>query len=422
MATTSEVRPAQPDVYRFLRQALFRLRWITIAALLLITLAQTDTTGVGLPGWALVALFAAYNLLVTLIQMRVGRLSFAWVALLDVPVAGLLYALAAEAGGPLFVLFVLAVDMAAASLTLRHTLFYTSGVVLLAAVIDSALPLWLGTPMDVRRLGARLVMLALAGAGMAIIARRLILEHEAARSIRDEAAQLEALERLRAQFVSNVSHELRTPLTAARSGVGMVQTSASDRLHPEEVELLGNARRNMERLGLSIDDLLAHNQLASGTLRLDPDFLDLRTVLTRGIAAVHSLVQEKGQTLEVDLPEPLPVEGDAGRLGHMVVNLLANAHQHTPTGSHIMVSGRVTDAEVLLAVRDTGPGIPAAERERIFQRFHRLTSTAGGSGLGLAIAKAIVELHEGRIWVESGAGGGATFWVAVPRSKRAGAL
>ncbi len=200
----------------------------------------------------------------------------------------------------------------------------------------------------------------------------------------------------------------------------MVQTSASDRLHPAEAELLDNARRNMERLGLSIDDLLAHNQLASGTLRLDRDVLDARTVLNRAIAAVHSLVQEKGQTLEVDLPESLPVEADAGRFGQMVVNLLANAHQHTPAGSRIMVSGRVSDAEVLLAVRDTGPGIPVAERERIFQRFHRLTSTTGGSGLGLAIAKAIVELHEGRIWVESGAGGGATFWVAIPRAKRAG--
>ena len=420
MGRTSEIPSAPLDVHRFLRQALFRLRWVTIAALLLITLAQTDTTGVGLPGWALVMLFVAYNLLVTLLQMRVRWLSFAWVALLDVPVAGLLYALAAEAGGPLFVLFVLAVDMAAASLTLRHTLFYTGGVILLAAIIDSALPLWLGTPMDVRRLGARLVTLALAGAGMAIIARRLILEHKAARANHDEAERLEELDQLRNAFIATVSHDLRTPLTAARAGLGLLETSAAERLLPDERELLDAARRNTERLILQIDDLLALNQLESGTLRLDQKPFDLRSVVMSAVAAVHPLIQEKGQVLELDLPTSLLYNGDARRLEQVMVNLLANAHLHTPAATRITVAGQVTDHHILLSVHDDGPGIPVGDQSAIFQRFYRGVAAVEGSGLGLAIVRGIIERHAGRIWVESQPGKGAAFCITLPHTANGG--
>ena len=98
------------------------------------------------------------------------------------------------------------------------------------------------------------------------------------------------------------------------------------------------------------------------------------------------------------------------------MNLLANAHHHTPTGTRITVSARAEDGEILLSVRDTGPGIPPDELESIFERFHRLTSADGSSGLGLAIALSLVQLHHGRIWAESGPGAGATFCVALPRA------
>ncbi len=97
-----------------------------------------------------------------------------------------------------------------------------------------------------------------------------------------------------------------------------------------------------------------------------------------------------------------------------MVNLLANAHGHTPRGTRIAITGRIMDAQILLAVQDHGPGISVAEQARIFQRFYRGTTTAEGSGLGLAIAQGFVELHAGRIWVESQLGKGTTFYVALP--------
>ena len=410
------------DVYRFLRRALFRLKWATIAVLFLITVMQPSVSTLGLPTWWLLVLFAAYNLLVELPLRRLPEArALTLAALLDLPMVGLLYFLAAEPGGPLFVLFFLAVDSASASLTLRGTLLYTTAVAVTATAIDLALSMWIMTGGDLRMLVARLVMLALVGIGMALVTRRLVMEQAAARAVQNTAVHLEELDRLRSHFVSNVSHELRTPLTAARAGLGLLEASVIDRLRGEEAELLDNARRNIERLNVLIDDLLAHNQLESGTLSLVPETLDLRAVVMAAVSAVRSLIQEKQQILELELPQPLPLSGDPGRLEQMVVNLLSNAHRHTPPGSHIVIVGRGVDDEVRLTVSDDGPGIPAAELEGIFQRFHHLTSADSSSGLGLAIARAIVELHGGRVWAESGIVAGVAFCVALPGTPAAGA-
>lgn len=177
-----------------------------------------------------------------------------------------------------------------------------------------------------------------------------------------------------------------------------------------------NARRNVERLGLLIDDLLTLNQLQAGVLQLDCEPLDLRTIVTDMLSSVFPLLRMKDQVLDVDLPEPLLVAVDARRMEQVIVNLLANANQHTPPGTGIAIASRVDEHTIQLSVSDTGPGIPAAELAAIFERFHRLPSGDKGSGLGLAIAKAIVELHGGRIWVESQPGVGTRFFITLPRA------
>jgi signal transduction histidine kinase len=280
---------------------------------------------------------------------------------------------------------------------------------------------WLPTPERARNRATQLLLLGLAGVGMAILSRRLAQEQEAARAMRAEAARLAEGQRLRADFISTVSHDLQTPFTAVRAGLGLVRTSLSDRLRPDEAHLLSNVGRNIDRLGILINDLLAFNQFEAGALHLDQEWLDLRAVVTNGIAAVYPLIREKAQTLEVDLPEPLPCRGDPQRLEQVVVNLFDNAHRYTPSGTRIAVAGRRTEDEVRLMVSDAGPGIPPEEQEAIFERFHRVATAEGGSGLGLAIARAIVEIHGGRIWAESQPGAGATFYVALPGPQKGGA-
>lgn len=425
MATRAgAAQPAQPELYAFLLRALSLLRWVTLLALLVIAVAQPTEGWGGVPVWGLVLVFAGYNLVVEVLRLRLSARRFLmWMSILDLPLAAILYFVAGEAGGLLFVLFFLAIDSAAASMTLRGTLLYMTAVT--ATAITAELLIRFGTPTapDIRMAGARLVMLVLVGALVALLTRRLNMESETARTVRDEAERLETLDRLRGDFLAGVSHDLRTPLTAARAALRLIEVSAGDRLRPDEHALLENGRRNVERLDLLIGDLLALNQLESGTLRLVREPVDLRDVARAALAGVRPLFDERGQTLATDLPEPLPLWGDGRRLEQVLVNLLENVYRHTPTGTHVVLSGRLTANEVRLAVWDNGPGIPAVAREAIFTRFYRLTpatvAAGGGSGLGLAIAKGIIDLHGGRIWADSADsadGGGTVFHIALPRS------
>jgi len=240
---------------------------------------------------------------------------------------------------------------------------------------------------------------------------RLRAEHagaEAARRIAEDALGA------RDRFLATVSHELQTPLTAVGAGLGLLDMTASERLRPPERALLDNARRNTESLRGQISDLLAFGKGVADTLTLQCGLVDLRDVVGDALAGVHALVTAKGQTLDVDLPVSLPVRGDARRLAQALLNLLSNAHRHTPPGATIRVVGRVAGDDVALTVDDDGPGIPVAELDHIFARFYR-SGSAGGAGLGLSIARDIVELHGGRLWAEGARGQGATFHMRLRR-------
>jgi signal transduction histidine kinase len=248
---------------------------------------------------------------------------------------------------------------------------------------------------------------------MAVMIERIHLQQA-----RAEAAQRAERDRLRADFLATLSHDLQTPLTALRAGLGLLATSVRDRLQPDERALLEGSRHNVERLRIRIDNLLTAHEVEAGTLELEPVALDLRTAIERAVTVVQPLLQEKGQLLEVHLPEPLPIVGDLQRLEAVLLDLLANAHRHTPKGTRVMVSGQAATSEVRVTVRDTGPGIPAAQLEAVFAPFHR--RAGGGTGLGLANVRAIVALHGGRVWAESGPGQGAAFHVVLPRHDREG--
>jgi len=404
----------KPELDRFLDETISRLRWVTIAALLLISLVQPSAGGADLRDWVLVLLFAGYNLVADLIrrQSRV-RGAFAWIAVLDLPAVALVYFASDQPGGPLFGLLVLAAAQTAAYMTLTGSLLYTGALGLVVAVVEPTFPGWNSTATDWREMSARILILAVVGVGMGAMTRRLATEQEAGRVVLNEADRLGEIDRLRADFVASVSHELRTPLTATRAGLGLLEGSAGDRLAGDEQELLANVRRNIERLDVLIANLLTANQLDAGMLHIERAPIDLRAVVADATAAIHPLLQTKGQLLELALGEPLTVRGDPGRLEQVVLNVIANAHRHTPGGTRIVVSGQRADDQILLSVHDDGPGIPPTELEKIFGRFYHLDGD-GASGLGLAVARGIVELHGGTMWAESQPGKGAAFHVALP--------
>jgi signal transduction histidine kinase len=413
----ARVRPA--PFQRALNERLAVLRWSVIAVIFGIVVIWPFAGRTQFPMWTVVLLFACYNLVVDLFKRQVPWLaSYAHVAMLDLLFAAAAYFFGSDPGGPLFVLFFVGVITAGVSLPPRRSILYTAFTIIVISVIAPTLPEWSVRSKDLPHLGSRLAILALVGWGTTLLVQELFREQRLSDSARLEAARLNELARVRSEFVHAVSHDLQTPLTAARAGLGLFADHAQGRLAPVERDLLTNVRRNIDRLGLLIDDLLAFNGLETGTLHLDRTSQDLRSVVLAAIASVRLLLDEKEQVLEVDLPEPMPALVDGSRVEQVLVNILTNANRHTPKGTRISISGRVVDGEATLIVRDTGPGITAEQLARVFDRYYSSSSVGGGSGLGLALARSIVELHGGRLVVESAPGEGfaVTLAIAIPSS------
>lgn len=396
---------------------LWQVRWVVLTGLLLLSFAQPLVGRAGQPTWALILLFIAYNLALELLRRRTALLDrSATLPLIDLPVVAALYAASAAPGGPVYVLVLLVVTCAAATLGLRASLVYTGVATALMAALAPTLPLWLDTAWQTRELGAQLLVVLLVGAGTALLTRQLSRTQAQAQASHDEAARLSELHALRTRFFASISHELRTPLTAVKAGLGLLEASLDDRFQPDERRLLANARRNVARLDGFIGDLLALNQIEAGVLPLDPEPLDLREVVAGALPAVQTLLAQKGQRLEVDLPSPLLVDGDQRRLEQVLVNLLGNAHEHTPAGTTIRIAGEARPDMATVIIADNGPGIEVAAHAHLFEPFWQLDRGSGGSGLGLAIVKGIVDLHGGQIHLVSEPGLGTTVRVSLPRS------
>lgn len=422
---------ANIDYGCFLDGPLALLRWLTLVPLFLIDVALPLPGRTPLPGWSLILIFAVYNLVIELLARRIptpGTWSIEWfetfanVPYLDLPVVCILYFLAHEPADPIYVLFLLVALCAAGGMTARRSMVFTVVAMIAYLVLTPTLPGWSGSVYEARDVVVNATLLAMLGFGSTILIRQLRQARGEAMSHEHQAARLAELEQLRDQFVASISHDLRTPLTAAQSGLGMLQASAQDHLRSPENHLLETIRRNIERLRALIDDLLMYNQVRAGALRLDVVPLDLRDVVAGSVALVMPLIREKHQTLAQNLPAPLPVTGDERRLEQLITNIIVNANRHTPEGTHITISGGtisggVEGDEVILRIADNGPGIPSAELDAIFQHFHRLNTMDAGSGLGLANARMLADLHQGRLWAEHDASGGAVFVLALPKGR-----
>ena len=234
-----------------------------------------------------------------------------------------------------------------------------------------------------------------------------------------ESARRE-LEHQRDEFFSSVSHDLRTPVAAIKAAIGVVLQHEPDNMPAPLHRLLGNIDQAADELATLIDDLLEIARLQSRRVELWRSDVDMRDVVSRAVRAVEPLFQLRQQRVDVTLPtEPVPVAVDVERIGRVLRNVLGNAQKYAPAGSTVtVVLERTADGTVCVFVADQGPGIPAADRERIFERFYRVPSARGagpaGSGLGLAIARGLAELHGGRLWVDSAPGEGSTFRLTLP--------
>jgi two-component system phosphate regulon sensor histidine kinase PhoR len=231
-----------------------------------------------------------------------------------------------------------------------------------------------------------------------------------------DLTELRKLETVRRDFIANLSHELRTPIAALKA--------LGETLRDGAIEQPAVARDFLDKINLEVDRLAQMVQemgdlsrIESGEAPLQKTLVNVAEVVDRTVARLKAQADRAGLRLETEVPPDLPrVQADEARIEQVLVNLLHNAVKFTPSGGSITLSAKADDGNLVVAVSDTGVGIPEDDLPRVFERFYKAdrARAGGGTGLGLAIAKHVVEAHGGRIWVESVEGRGATFSFSIP--------
>jgi signal transduction histidine kinase/CheY-like chemotaxis protein len=226
--------------------------------------------------------------------------------------------------------------------------------------------------------------------------------------------KLEELNRIKNNFLSIVSHDLRTPLTSILLYARMLMDQLNDLGEQDQNRFLAIIADECGRLSRLVDDLLDVQRLEMDRVEWNIQPADLAKVIRTSVCVFEAMAQSKSITLKVACAEALPpVNMDPEKIAQVVSNLLSNAVKYTPAGGSVDVSVEPLGHEVLVRVRDTGPGIPRDKWDKIFDRFSRLSDTSvceyGGVGLGLYIVKWIVERHGGAVWVDSEVGKGSEF-------------
>jgi signal transduction histidine kinase len=230
--------------------------------------------------------------------------------------------------------------------------------------------------------------------------------------------ELETASRHKSEFLANMSHELRTPLNAILGFSQVLEQKLFGELNPRQEEYVGDILSSGNHLLALINDVLDLSKVEAGQIELEVEPFSLRESVERAVAMVRERASKNGVTVATAIqPEVQVVEADERRIRQVLFNLLSNAAKFTPSGGRIDVTAVRVAGEIEVAVSDTGPGIAPADQDRIFEEFQQTEVGAKqreGTGLGLALSKRLVELHGGRIWVESELGSGSLFVFTLP--------
>jgi len=232
-----------------------------------------------------------------------------------------------------------------------------------------------------------------------------------------EEALKETME-MKSQFISTVSHELRTPLAAMKEGVNIVLDEVAGKLNKKQMKFLNVAKRNADRLGILIDDVLDFQKLGADRMKLDIQSNNIEEVVSEVHETMALYAKKNEVELSLESAEELPkAKFDRAKIIQVLTNLVNNAIKFTPEKGRVSVSIQHQNEELIITVSDTGMGIPKEALPKIFERFYRIDRPGKqiqGTGLGLAIVHKIVMMHSGRIEVESELAKGTTFTIFLP--------
>ena len=236
--------------------------------------------------------------------------------------------------------------------------------------------------------------------------------------IQDKSRQLAEASKHKSQFLANMSHELRTPMNAILGYTELIL----DNIYGEPTEkmrgVLTRVQSNGKHLLGLINDVLDLSKIEAGQLTLSLADYSVKDIVHSVFSSVESLAKNKKLELKIELPPKLPAaHGDERRLTQVLLNLVGNSIKFTDKGE-VAIKAEAANGSFTISVRDTGPGIAVEDQHKIFEEFQQADSSTtkekGGTGLGLAISKRIVEMHGGRLWVDSRLGHGSTFSFSIP--------
>ncbi|MCE9578365.1 MAG: HAMP domain-containing histidine kinase [Deltaproteobacteria bacterium] len=239
------------------------------------------------------------------------------------------------------------------------------------------------------------------------------------KALEQRTAELVEAGKERSQFLAAVTHELRTPIHGVQGMAELIETGVYGPVTDKQKDACATIKRNAQGLLGLVDDLLALTRAEMGRLEIKMAPVDLSELVTQVAGSVTGMIATKKLTLTTEVAEPLaPITSDRRLLGHVLVNLLANAAKFTPRGGRVVVRAKIVDDWAHLEVADTGVGIADSDREAIFRAFHQIEGGDergyGGVGLGLALVQRLVTNLGGKVEVDSTLGVGSTFRVLIP--------
>jgi len=271
--------------------------------------------------------------------------------------------------------------------------------------------------------------IALVGAVAKLVA--LVIEREQLLRQQAEARQKELVQReanrRMDEFLTLASHELKTPLTTIKANIQIMERYLSSmtaaekggaaRNRPERMRaLLERTERQVSRLDQLVNDLLDVSYMRIRPLKLDIAPCDLAVIVRRVVEEQRQMYPQRTIRLDLGAELAVPIQADAARIGRVLGSYISNAIKYAPADEPIVVGLRLEDEQVRVLVRDAGPGVPASERQRIWERFHQAAGITqqSGLGLGLYLSRMIIEWHHGEVGVQSSRGKGSTFWFTLP--------
>jgi signal transduction histidine kinase len=242
------------------------------------------------------------------------------------------------------------------------------------------------------------------------------------RELELKVVDLEAVTRMKTEFLSITSHELRTPLTPMKAQLQMLEEGYKGRLTGKQIESVELILRNLTRLDNLIKDILDISRIEMGRIKLRFEAMSINDVAKEAMIMQEPFAKEKEINVVTDLAELPSVVGDSERLRQVIGNLMNNAIKFSDSGSEVLIGSKREGDKVLFRITDYGVGISEEDKEKLFKPFSQIDSSMGrkrgGSGLGLAIAKGIIQAHNGDIRVESEPGKGSTFYFTIPLKQK----